>query len=321
VFDIVWRNQVRALINKLRVPLQKHRLRRMAGLKKKDIALLCHYGIGDTYIVLLLLPYLFSRFPSAEFTIMVKHSQREIPELFNFPRLRTIVVESPGILNDLAWCRPQFAASMNELRQGEIFYAHPYARFGDDLYEVGATLMDSYLRAFDISEEVLLQAPSSSRVFEERARARFCRFGLPENRTVLIAPDAVSSTAMPHELVVALEQTIRSRDLVPVILSSQAHYRHRAIEFSLGEAIPLAEMCGYVISARSGLCDLLSAAKVDLSIVYLDQAWGRRSDFFDATSLKNMKLPLNCRLFENSLTSDIQMDAFASALLDQFATG
>jgi hypothetical protein len=292
----------------------------MVNLSAKDIALLCPYGIGDTYIVLLLLPYLFSRFPAADFTIMVKHSQREIPELFNFRRLRTIVIESRGILQDLSCFQRQFAALMSKLGEGSIFYAHPSVRFGDNFYECGATLMECYLRTFDIQEEVRLLPPSRCRAFEENARARFRRLGLVANKTVIIAPDAVSSSSMPQELVVSLEQAIRSRKLVPVILSSQPHYRERAIEFSLGEAIPFAEMCGHVISVRSGLCDLISAADVNLSVVYFDQAWSGQFGFFEATSLKAMKLPLNCRLVEKSLVPGIQVEG-ANALLDQFQIG
>ena len=95
----------------------------------------------------------------------------------------------------------------------------------------------------------------------------------PEGKTVILVPVCKSLIPLPPGFWEAVSNELRSRDLVVAtnVAPNQPEAcipGTRPISCPPDELIPIAEFAGAVISARSGVCDVLSSARTDLRIVY-----------------------------------------------------
>ena len=258
------------------VPLTKLALR--AQLRENELGLLCPCGIGDTYFACALAAEISRANNNLPIVAVVKQNHRDIPQLFPDSIARIVTYQSRQIVNSVAWSR--------NLAPGKLFFAHPSVKLAGnscDLDIIGykkLNLLDLYKFAFQLDIAAPLSSPKVPEDNIDAARQRINDYGLPLGQTVILAPDSNTTPnfsdlkaydfwqLLSQQLldcgytVVAL--TNKSRDFLPQI---------PRVDFPLIEAIPFAEMCGWVIASRSGLCDLLATAKTKLTILYPDCPW------------------------------------------------
>ena len=75
--------------------------------------------------------------------------------------------------------------------------------------------------------------------------------------------------------------------------------------FPLDEAIPLSEKAGWMISMRSGLCDLISSANCVLTVLYYRTNFPKGIRYSNC-SLKKMGLRKNVLEYEYGLEENLE---------------
>jgi len=118
----------------------------------------------------------------------------------------------------------------------------------------------------------------------------FNRMDLPVGKTVILCPhaNAVDTKIICTDFWNKLSKSLNKKGLtICVNMPRNDLYLENTIpiNFPLRMAIQVAETAGYVISIRSGFCDLISSAKSKLNVLYPYDA-----KFFERFSLKKMNL-------------------------------
>ena len=105
------------------------------------------------------------------------------------------------------------------------------------------------------------------------AKQRMQKLDLPESKTVILVPVSKSLTPFPVWLWEELAFFLSNRGYV-VVTNVPASQMELCVPLTMPlacppeELIPIAELAGVVISARCGVCDVLSTANTDLRIIY-----------------------------------------------------
>ncbi|MEM9510682.1 MAG: hypothetical protein AAGA16_23860, partial [Cyanobacteria bacterium P01_E01_bin.35] len=235
-------------------------------IKSNEVGLLCPCGIGDTYFACALAKEVSQANQGAPVVAIVKKQHSDIPDLFQDSIVRKVTFDNRQIMNSAILCR--------NLERGRVYFAHPSVRFTGKLSILGYknfNLLDIYKFTFDLSYNATLSQPIIHQDVVLSARQRLMNYNLPVGKTVVLAPDSnstpnfneTSADAFWHNL----SQQLTAQGLSVVALTSRNNNflpQIPRIDFPLIESIPFSEMCGLVIAARSGLCDLLATAKTKL---------------------------------------------------------
>ena len=245
-------------------------------IKSNEIGLLCPCGIGDTYFACALAKEVSQANQGSSVVAIVKKSHSDIPDLFKDSIVRKVTFDNRQLINSAMLC--------HNLEPGKVYFAHPSVRFSDRRLSIigykNLHLLDLYKFAFNLNREAKLSKPIIPQDVVLSARQRLNKYGLPAGKTVILAPDS-NSTPNFHETSVDtfwydLSEQLIARGYTVVALTNKSSDflpKISRIDFPLIEAIPFSELCGLVIAARSGLCDLLATAKTKLTILYPDQKW------------------------------------------------
>jgi hypothetical protein len=141
----------------------------------------------------------------------------------------------------------------------------------------------------DMPETSALSKPSTSGEQRKRAKEILTNKHYIPKKTVILAPDAVSTAVIPDkfwlELAVALSKN-GYKILFNKRTTSSTFHGYECLDCDLGEIIPISELAGTVISVRNGLCDLLSTAKSNLIVLYPNKKWFGGSIYQGSSLLK-----------------------------------
>lgn len=254
-------------------------------LQKDEWGAICPYGIGDTYFLCALAKDFLIHNGGNRFTVIVKKSQIDIPKLFVKDIERIVVLDTLNI-NALK--------KFSRFRMSRPFLAHPeFFSEGALLKKLGndnTNILDLYKEAFNLPVSCALSKPEINRESIAKAKKKFKEMCLPYGKTVILAPDARSAKTLPLKFWCLLSDKLKQNGwtvCTNVIQNSNYISGTIPIEFSLDEAIPLVELAGWVISSRSGLCDLISSANCKLSIIYRHEVC-YAGTIFKAFSLKKI---------------------------------
>jgi hypothetical protein len=115
--------------------------------------------------------------------------------------------------------------------------------------------------------------PQVPRESMNSARNRMRQLDFPEGRTVILFPICKSLTQLRLDFWEGVANGFRSQGFVVAtnVAPNQPETciaGTRPLSCPADELIPIAEYAGAVISARSGVCDVLATARTDLRIVY-----------------------------------------------------
>lgn len=285
--------------------------RRVKIASANEWKIIMPHGIGDTYLVCALANSILEQNGGVSFTAMVKKSHADIPAMF--PGLSTMLIKDQLNL--------KLINKLSKRKKGYPYIGHPWHHGLSYVtgYK-GLTLLDSHRVLFRLSEKTEPAIPVIKEEWKKNAQQRFQRYGLVEGKTVILAPHAVT---LP-----ALGQDIWNRI---VVLLKKAGYRVAVNEsregnhslpgtipiwFPLGEAIPMAELAGWVIALRSGFCDLIAAANCRLDVIYPPHKT-IHSTPYEMFSLQKMGLSKTAREHVLSEYSDSDVNASIETILQQ----
>lgn len=269
-------------------------------LKKEDEwYIICPAGIGDTYFTCALAREFLKRKGGSAFNVLVKKSQSDIPKLF------------PAVQECYTY-ESRYAVKLfgyRTLKTGRLFLGHPSARVGlENKIGISCDLVGAYKILLGLEADSTMDVPIIAEEDRKHAEEKFEAMRLPIGKTVILCPEATSIREIDPRfwdlLSVRLRQlgwtvctsAVKDRNIVPETIP---------ISFSLREAIPIAEKAGWVISLRSGICDLLSSSSACLSIVYPSVRWNS-GDLMSGGSLLSMKLSSSAKEYVFEQGSDYE---------------
>jgi|GEM_PF-5826494 len=242
------------------------------------------YGIGDLFLLCSLSKAFLEKHGGKRIKIHAKSNYRPIQQLF------------PETVEIVPWKENEIVLEkQTRFENGRPFVAHPIYALSekegiDSLGAEGVTLLTLYRRLLFINENNSLLSPNVSSNSVDSAEKRAREMNLRKGRTVILAPECNSIPQFPEKIWKKWIKEIRSEGWDICVLSHSPKYQFEKIpSFScpLDEMIPLAEWCGRVISIRSGVCDLLSSAKCQLTVLYPHLAYFSGT-LFTTFSLKRM---------------------------------
>lgn len=269
---------------------------RAAGADPEEWLFVCAYGIGDTYMTCALAMAFRDEAlrvgRSGRIAVAVKKAHVQVARLFDAFLDRIVVFES-------IQTEPLFRFSRFE--PGQPIIAHPF-HYGDGrlwrwLQKDGVHLLDMHRFMMDLPFDAAPAPPVVSADLRASARDKVAAAGAPRGRSVVLAPHAYSTHTLPVDFWARLSQRLSAAGWT-VFLNADPRYPltiegSRPLQFDLGEALPVADHCGWVISSRSGLCDILSTTRARLSVIYPflpddpDRPWDPRKAYdLDAMGLR-----------------------------------
>jgi hypothetical protein len=234
-------------------------------------ALICPYSIGDTYFVYALARAFLQRHGGRRVAILGRQAHAELSLLFPGPETRFIGLaeEEVQLLRAVSHADPP--------TPGTAFVAHPrnYSAFTPDprAWNPVVTMLEQYLALLSLPRGTPLQMPSVPYSAHVHAHALLEARGLPKGRTVLLAPEAISVPMLPPEFWLELANRLQAVGWAVCLNATAAHpgtkwHGFPVVSVPLGGLQALAETAGWVVSLRSGLCDLLARARCRLSVLY-----------------------------------------------------
>jgi len=169
--------------------------RKTAELSDDTWILISPYSIGDTYLLCALAKQLLQRKGGENITLMLRPSHKDVANLFPKDIAQTLPLHE----KHLYWFRG--ARSSFPLQPGHPIVAHPrnHAAFSADpgKWKPTGSMLNQYLDFFQLPFNTPLSRPSASSEAYLSAKERLHALGLPEKRTAILAPDAVSVKTLP----------------------------------------------------------------------------------------------------------------------------
>jgi hypothetical protein len=275
-------------------------LKRKLEINDSSMGLLLPYGLGDTYLVCSLLSsYLKSNGLSTAILIL-KNGHEYIAKSFGFKKLVYIPDDFQKVID--------LSAKYGSLKKGEIGIPHPNYVFNHYLPKMigykGLTLLDIYKIIFQLQPQTITARPMRTRQVSRRLVYTCKSSGMIKNRSVIIFPEANSVDMLSPKVWEVIAE--HYRELGYKLYSSVINKENTVIgtsriDIKLAEIVDVAEYAGTVVSLRSGICELLSTAKINLVVIYPKIPW-YSGTLLEGSSLKLMGLSRTVSELEISRT-------------------
>ena len=261
--------------------------KRISCFAKDEWVIISTYGIGDTYFVCAFAEQILKHHGGRSASVIVKREHADIPKLF------TNVLKKSIVLGSFNW---RVLNKLDRFGPGKPFIGHPHYLNRKDLYErmglEGCTVLDLYRSIFSLPPSSPITKPVIDQTTINSAKKRFEHMKLPKGKTIILAPEANSFPTFPMEFWFQLSQALKKKGwhvCTNMANGSIPIPETRPFYFPLNEAIPVAELAGFVVSFRSGFCDLISSAKCKLVVVYPKTTYSAGT-YFTSFSLRKMGL-------------------------------
>jgi len=249
-------------------------------LKDDEWGLVCPFGIGDTYFTCGFAKEILKTHGGKKITVFVKSNHTFIPSIFT-EISKTVVIQFPFNIKYLGHY---------DLKMGKPFYSHFIDNNLVNLIGYNDfTLLDCYKRLFNLKNESSLSKPLSPSKYEcKEAEQVFLKNNLSKFKTVILAPEANSTAVIDKKFWIDLSKELSNNGFIPVgnIVNHKNNIQGiQNLNLPLEIIRAFVELSGFVVSIRSGLCDLLSDVNTSLVVIYPDVNGGR---LIKGTSLKSM---------------------------------
>lgn len=247
------------------------------GLAPGEWGIVCPYevgGAGDTYFICALARLFLIYNGKFPLTVVVGKAHGDIPRLFRDGGIHRAVIVDKPCWHNLPGCPKASAIRSGYPILGHPFYFAPLDYLGyKDIH-----LLDMYRLILRIPPYIqLLTRPKVAEADVESAKQKFAALKLPQGNTAIIAPHANSTSTLPPAFWERLAERLLRKGwaVCTNVAQKEAGVLPGTVglSFSLAEAIPMAELAGWVISARSGLSDIVHTARASQSVIYRWQPW------------------------------------------------
>lgn len=287
--------------------------------------ILLYGGIGDQIATLGFLAHLHARDGLPFIVVGTRNNQPMVTMYRGLHMSTALLLEDP--------INPWGVLPFMKMAADNPFLAWIPLHFDREAFEtVGATKMDFYRQVMGVAPDVPVAAPVSDPCAVRRAEERFAVLGVPRGRTVILAPHANTIGSLPDRWWIDAARHLRGAGFSVLVngannARSFDHHKNGVsgtldglegteVHIPLDEMIPFAELAGFFLGVRSGLCDLVAFAKARLAVLYpserdvdgtLKPAFGGRNGF---ESVRRCYQPVDCA------EHDVPLDApFAPDLL------
>lgn len=240
-----------------------------------------NYGIGDLYLLSSLLPALVSQGRKVS-VIIEKENRSFIPALFS--KEIEVIIDSA--------IRYNLIREFGQFKAGNPILLHPIDLLGSGLVQIigcnGMTLIDSYKILLNLPIEVIPTSPSFESRRSNEVVKMFAQNRLVAGKTVLLCTQANSIGILDENVWLKLAFFLKQRGFTPIFLNTSIG-EFSMVEFPLIESKEFCDYAGYVISLRSGFCDLIASSSAKKIILYPDEQW-QAGPMIDGAGLCAMKL-------------------------------
>jgi len=232
------------------------------GYDKNKKYYVLKYGIGDTYLVSTLLPYI----AGAEKNIVLlieKNNQRFIPAMFDEHVEVKQAVNLPYSM----------IAEFGKRATGQPVVLHSDWISGLPLSNLlgykNFTLIDGYKLMLGLELGLVPVTPKNDAILSEEFVSQIAGYKNP----ILLCPQANSIATVEPEFWLELAKFLNNRSFTPLFMNDSPSSEFASISFPLSESIPLCNQIKGIISLRSGFCDLISNCSTAKIILYPKIKW------------------------------------------------
>lgn len=244
-------------------------------LKKDEVGLINKFNIGETYLLCSMLNY-FQRKDLKIVLISTKTNHESIFRLFSSN------VERYCIVPDL------FTKSFNHCRSvvGGGIFSICHSKLWSEFYcNKNSTQLDKLKELALIDRDAKISLPTISEASKKQAKKLFESLNLKENKTVIVAPEAKSCMSLDRNFYKSLCRKLKEKGYavflnVTDISNSLADTKQSFLPIEL--VVPFADLCGHIISVRSGFCEVASSSNAKFHVIYPDK------DFFELFPLNEI---------------------------------
>ena len=223
--------------------------------------------LGDTYITCALAEAFLKRHGGSRVRVVVPNRFWKTLNLFPDARIAPL---DPGSVS--APFRKE-----RGFRLQEPFYLRPpkfWSEFESAYHGQSLPFTRTYHDLLDLPFPSFAK-PRVTQQVRDSADQLFREYGLPAGRTVILFPLTSSLVSFPESLWAQVALGFAARGFtVTTNLVNEFDFcipGTSALRIPIDELIPVCEMAGTVVAARSGVCDVISSAQVDLRILYQRQ--------------------------------------------------
>jgi len=249
--------------------------------EEDEWAVVCPCGLGDTYMVCGLAETILARHGGTKFTVYVQPSHAFIPRLF--PKITS--VKTISLKNARSFSHYGFSKK-------NIFYGHySSAEVSDLIGYKNITMMDCYRALLQLPQDTKISTPRAIQKEEtDEARNFFIDHSLKVGKTAIITPQARSASSIGDEMVLEICRKLERLGWSWIIFDKKSPIPQNSFN-------AIAELAGWVITARSGIADIVSHNSCRLTVLYPREIW-HGGPLIKGTSLRAMGLRDNAEEWE-----------------------
>jgi len=237
------------------------------AISPTDWAIIPKFHLGETFFACAMAPAFLDRHGGFLLRVFVPPYLKSIGHLFEHHPVR---------VEDVFALDPSLVRTAPGFERGQAFRWHPLEQGAGSLLKYSDCTIPFARGYLDMLGLPLgsFGLPRTPPHVALAAAERFARLSFPAGRTVILAPHSRTLTPPPTEFWLGLANRLRADGwTVCENLSATEHAEGRGLPGCLPLVCPLdqlpsiAALAGWVISARSGVCELLSSCPARLTIL------------------------------------------------------
>ena len=249
-------------LKKLYRLIKWYRFLSSSGYDKNKKYYVLKYGIGDTYLVSTLLPYVADARENVVLLIE-KGNQCFIPAMFDkYIEVREVVGLPYSMIDEFG-----------NRNTGQPIVLHSDCIKGLPLSNLlgykNFTLVDIYKVMLGLKLNLIPATPKSHSTLSEELSNKISIY----KNLVLLCPQANSIATVEPEFWIEIAKFLKERNFTPVFMNDTPSNEFDSITFPLNESISLCNKIRGIISLRSGFCDLISSCSIAKIILYPKIQW------------------------------------------------
>ena len=266
---------------------------RKAKLSKERVGIVCPCGLGDTYLACSFIKA-YQEQSLKKPILIIKNSHIDIVDMFQNGKLERYIVSNDEMshLIDFFISNPK----SDFMIYGHIsFYWNDYLFNNKYIKEIQYNEFESVVTkmyrtcVFKLKNNTELDRPNNIHKIDKSFY--LSKYNIIQDKSIILFPEANSINEISFEFwnnIASLLRCLGFKVFFNLSKNKEAYYGDQ-IDIPLRDLIGVAELCGYIISLRSGISDILSTCNANNIVIYSDGVLLSTGDW----SLKKMGLTDN----------------------------